>query len=127
MNGLEYISFQIIAASGTARSYYIAAVQYARNTEFNKSELCIIEADKESTLKKYCNELANVAPQLNGGKIMGPIAAQIYQIRNWYRMRFLVSGNARANLQPVVRAWLDKVKMPANVRVKIDVNPQNFM
>ena len=47
MDGLEYISFQIIAASGTARSYYIEAIQYARNKEFNKSEICIIEADKE--------------------------------------------------------------------------------
>ena len=87
----------------------------------------IIEGDKEQTLKKYCSELANVAPKLNGGKIMGPIAAQIYQIRNWYRMRFLVSGDERANLQPIVRDWLNKIKQPANIRVKIDVNPQNFM
>ena len=87
----------------------------------------IVEADKETILKKYCEQLANAAPQLNGGKIMGPIAAQIYQIRNWYRMRFLVAGSERANLQPIVRDWLNKVKQPANVRVKIDVNPQNFM
>ena len=87
----------------------------------------IVEADKETTLKKYCEQLSNAAPNLSGGKIMGPIAAQIYQIRNWYRMRFLVAGAAKANLQPIVRDWLNKVKQPANVRVKIDVNPQNFM
>ncbi len=87
----------------------------------------VVEADKETTLKRYCEQLSNAAPQLNGGKIMGPIAAQIYQIRNWYRMRFLVAGEAKANLQPIVRDWLNKVKQPANVRVKIDVNPQNFM
>ena len=87
----------------------------------------VVEADKETALKKYCEQLANAAPKLNGGKIMGPIAAQIYQIRNWYRMRFLVAGEAKANLQPIVRDWLNKVKQPANVRVKIDVNPQNFM
>lgn len=99
----------------------------AQMPPFGQLIAVIIEADKETTLKKYCDELAKAAPMLNGGKIMGPIAAQIYQIRNWYRMRFLVSGNARANLQPVVRAWLDKVKQPTNVRIKIDVNPQNFM
>ena len=99
----------------------------AQMPPFGQLIAVIVEADKESTLKKYCTELSRVAPTLNGGKIMGPIAAQIYQIRNWYRMRFLVSGNARANLQPIVRAWLDKVKQPANVRVKIDVNPQSFM
>ncbi|MBO7042298.1 MAG: primosomal protein N' [Alphaproteobacteria bacterium] len=99
----------------------------AKMPPFGQLTAVIVEGSNEKTLKKYCEELAKAAPQLNGGKIMGPIPAQIYQIRNWYRMRFLVSGDARANLQPIVRAWLDKIKQPANIRVKIDVNPQNFM
>lgn len=99
----------------------------AKMPPFGNLIAVIVEADKETKLKKYCEELAKVAPNLDKGKIMGPIPAQIYQIRNWYRMRFLVSGEARANLQPIVRAWLDKIKQPVNVRVKIDVNPQNFM
>lgn len=98
----------------------------AQMPPFGQLIAIIVESDKETTLKKYCDALANVAPQLNGGRIMGPIAAQIYQIRNWYRMRFLVSGPARANLQPVVRDWVSKIKQPTNVRIKIDVNPQNF-
>jgi len=99
----------------------------AKMPPFGQLIAVIVEADKEQTLRKYCDQLAKVAPVLNGGKIMGPIAAQIYQIRNWYRMRFLISGDVRANLQPVVRAWLNKVKQPPNVRIKIDVNPQSFM
>ncbi|MBN1281453.1 MAG: primosomal protein N' [Alphaproteobacteria bacterium] len=87
----------------------------------------VVEAQKENILKKYCSDLIANAPELKGGKIMGPIAAQLYQIRNWYRMRFLVAGDERANLQPVVKQWLERVKQPNNVRVKIDVNPQNFM
>ena len=87
----------------------------------------IVEGEREATLMKYCNDLAAAAPILNGAKIMGPIAAQIYQIRNWYRMRFLVAGGATAALQPAVAHWLGKVKQPANIRVKIDVNPINFM
>ena len=42
-------------------------------------------------------------------------------------MRFLVAGDERANLQSAVKHWLSKIKQPANVRIKIDVNPQNFM
>lgn len=87
----------------------------------------IVEGEKESALQKYCADLAAAAPILNGAKIMGPIAAQVYQIRNWYRMRFLVAGGATANLQPIVSHWLGKVKAPANIRIKIDVNPMNFM
>ena len=101
--------------------------RFAQMPPFGQLIAVIVEASKESTLKQICNDLANAIPRLNGGKIMGPIPAQIYQIRNWYRMRFLVSGNARANLQPVVRNWISSVKMPPNIRVKIDVNPQNFM
>ena len=99
----------------------------AKMPPFGQLIAVIVESDKENTLKKYCQQLANIAPKLNGGKIMGPIPAQIYQIRNWYRMRFLVSGEMRANLQPIVRNWIGKIKQPANLRIKIDVNPQNFM
>ena len=99
----------------------------AKMPPFGQLIAVVVEGINESALKKYCDALANAAPQLNGGKIMGPIPAQVYQIRNWYRMRFLVSGDARANLQPIVRNWIDRVKQPANIRIKIDVNPQNFM
>ena len=99
----------------------------AKMPPFGQLIAVVVEGVNESMLKKYCDALANAAPQLNGGKIMGPIPAQIYQIRNWYRMRFLVSGDARANLQPIVSNWIGRVKQPANIRVKIDVNPQNFM
>ncbi|MBO5695905.1 MAG: primosomal protein N' [Alphaproteobacteria bacterium] len=87
----------------------------------------IVESEKESTLARFCADLSATAPILHGGKIMGPITAQIYQIRNWYRMRFLVSGGRNANLQPIVLSWLSSVRVPSGVRIKIDVNPVNFM
>jgi primosomal protein N' (replication factor Y) len=87
----------------------------------------IVEGQNEKTLQKYCADLVANAPVINGAKIMGPIAAQMYQIRNWYRMRFLVSGDERTQLQPAVKHWLAKISPPANIRVKIDVNPLSFM
>ena len=87
----------------------------------------VVEGSRENILQKYCADLAAVAPNINGGRIMGPVPAQIYQVRNWYRMRFLVSGDVRAKLQPIVANWLSCIKQPANIRVKIDVNPVNFM
>jgi hypothetical protein len=39
----------------------------------------------------------------------------------------LVAGGATAALQPAVAHWLGKVRQPANIRVKTDVNPVNFM
>ena len=87
----------------------------------------IIEGQREPVLQKFCAQLAAAAPIAPGVKIMGPIAAQVYQVRNWFRMRFLVAGDVRAMLQPLVRHWMAKVPVPVNIRVKLDVNPQNFM
>ena len=103
------------------------ARRLAKMPPFGQLIALIIEGEKESVLKQFCEKLSANAPILNGGKILGPIAAQIYQIRNWYRMRFLITGDVNANLQPVVARWLDGIKVPANIRIKIDVNPQNFM
>lgn len=105
----------------------MAGRRAAQMPPFGQLIALIIEGQKESVLQQFCADLAAAAPLLQGGKIMGPIAAQVYQIRNWYRMRFLVAGGATANLQPVVKKWLATVKVPANIRIKIDVNPQNFM
>lgn len=105
----------------------MASRKSAKMPPFGQLIAVIVEAQKESVLNKFCKELADCAPSANGAKIMGPIAAQVYQIRNWYRMRFLITGDVKSNLQSLAKYWLSKVKVPANVRVKVDVGPQNFM
>ena len=105
----------------------MAGRKLAKMPPYGQLIAVVVEGTRESVLQKYCADLAHVAPNINGGRIMGPVPAQIYQIRNWYRMRFLVSGDARAKLQPIVANWLARVKQPANIRVKVDVNPVNFM
>ncbi len=105
----------------------MAARRMAKMPPYGQLIAVVIEGAKENILQKYCADLAAAAPNINGGRIMGPVPAQIYQIRNWYRMRFLIAGDMRAKLQPIVADWILRVKQPANVRVKIDVNPVNFM
>ena len=105
----------------------MASRRAAKMPPFGQLIAIIVEGEKESVLQQYCAALSAAAPNISGARIMGPIAAQVYQVRNWYRMRFLVAGDARAALQPAVARWLAKVKTPANIRIKIDVGPQNFM
>ena len=105
----------------------MAGRRAAQMPPFGQLIAVIVEGQRESVLQKYCADLSAAAPKLTGGKIMGPIPAQIYQVRNWYRMRFLVAGGQNAALQPIVSKWLGRIKQPANIRVKIDVNPINFM
>ena len=99
----------------------------AKMPPFGQLVALIIESKKENTLKQFCDDLACAKPTANGVRIMGPVMAQIYQVRGMYRMRFLVAGDEKALLQPLVKTWIARVKVPANIRLKIDVNPQNFM
>jgi primosomal protein N' (replication factor Y) len=99
----------------------------AKMPPFGQLIALIVESGNERALIDFCKELAAAAPKISGGRILGPIPAEMYQIRNWFRMRFLVSGDERSLLQPVVKLWMAKVKQPKNIRLKIDVSPQNFM
>ncbi|MDR0319119.1 MAG: primosomal protein N' [Rickettsiales bacterium] len=87
----------------------------------------IVESDNETKLTKYCDALRAAAPNIAGAKIAGPVPAQMYQVRNWFRMRFLVHGREKDKLQPIIKKWIESVKAPSNTRAKLDVNPQNFL
>ena len=105
----------------------MAVRRAAKMPPFGQLIAIIVESKNESLLKEFCETLARQKPNVNGARIMGPIVAQMYQVRGFYRMRFLIAGDARAYLQPIVKKWLAHVNIPANIRIKIDVNPQNFM
>ena len=105
----------------------MAVRRAAKMPPFGQLIAIIVESKNETLLKKFCETLAAQKPNVNGARIMGPIVAQMYQVRGFYRMRFLIAGDARAYLQPIVKKWLAHVNIPANIRIKIDVNPQNFM
>ena len=78
----------------------------AKMPPFGQLIAIIVESKKESLLKEFCDTLARNVPSVHGARIMGPIVAQLYQVRGFYRMRFLIAGDARAYLQPIVKKWL---------------------
>lgn len=86
----------------------------------------IVECDDEKKLQSFCQKLSDITPIANGVSILGPMPAPMYKIRSWYRMRFLVTGGEKSKLQPIVEHWLNKIKIPHDIRLKIDVNPQSF-
>ena len=47
MEGLELVSFQIIAAAGSARSSYVEALQAAKNGNFEEAEASIKQGDTD--------------------------------------------------------------------------------
>lgn len=74
----------------------------------------------------FCNKLAIYIPQLADVRILGPSLAPIFMLRRRYRHRFVVIAPKSTNIQSVIKQWLNTVKKPANIKIKIDVDPYNF-
>jgi len=61
-----------------------------------------------------------------GAQVFGPAPAPIARIRGRHRVRLLVKAAKTAPLQPALAAWVGQVKLPANLRLAIDIDPQSF-
>jgi primosomal protein N' (replication factor Y) len=70
---------------------------------------------------------AKTAPlQRIGAQVFGPAAAPIARIRGRHRVRLLVKAEKAAPLQQALVAWLEQVRVPTNLRVSVDIDPQSF-
>ena len=61
-----------------------------------------------------------------GAQVYGPAPAPIARIRGRHRVRLLVKADKGAPLQPALAAWVGQVKLPNNLRLLIDIDPQTF-
>ena len=61
-----------------------------------------------------------------GAQVYGPAPAPIARIRGRHRARLLVKAPKAAPLQPALARWARQVKLPPNLRLSIDVDPQSF-
>lgn len=61
-----------------------------------------------------------------GAQVFGPAPAPIARIRGRHRVRLLVKAPKSAPLQPALARWVAQVKLPPNLRLAIDIDPQSF-
>jgi len=69
MEGLELVSFQIIAAAGSARSSYIEALQVAKEGKFEEAKAMIKEGDDAFVQAHHVH--AELIQKFAGGEEVG--------------------------------------------------------
>jgi primosomal protein N' (replication factor Y) len=62
-----------------------------------------------------------------GAQIFGPAPAPIARVRGRHRVRLLVKAEKTAPLQAALAVWVRQIKLPPNVRLAIDIDPQSFL
>ncbi len=76
----------------------------------------------------FANELARADAPLRqiSAQVYGPAPAPIARIRGRHRVRLLVKAEKAAPIQPAIAAWIGQFKLPSNLRLAVDIDPQSF-
>jgi primosomal protein N' (replication factor Y) len=89
----------------------------------------IVSGPDEAKVWQVANALGRASGVLEqaGVEVFGPAPAPIARVRGRIRVRLLVKAPKGMALQPVLARWRATVKVPAAVRVVIDIDPQSFL
>jgi primosomal protein N' (replication factor Y) len=99
----------------------------ARMPPFARLVALIVSAPEKSEAERTAKVLAREAPQQPAIAVYGPAPAPLALLRGQYRFRLLLHAAREVAVQPVVEAWLGRVKPRPGTSIKIDVDPQSFL
>lgn len=106
----------------------LANREIANMPPFSKLASIVLSAKNRDILNTFCYNLAKCAPNnLDGVSCFGPIDAPIALLKKNYRKRFLMIVDKNKKIQDIIKKWFSFVLVPSSVKIKIDIDPYNFM
>ncbi|MDO1559264.1 primosomal protein N' [Brevundimonas sp. 2R-24] len=99
----------------------------ARMPPHGRLAALVLSSENPQALEETCRQLAAQALNAEGAEIYGPADAPLALVRGRRRKRFLVRADRTVDVQALVREWLSRVKIPASVRLNVDVDPYSFL
>ncbi|MCB1420748.1 MAG: primosomal protein N', partial [Notoacmeibacter sp.] len=118
-------------AAGDAEAFYereIAERERSHLPPFGRLAGIIVSAPTREEAMGHARGLRAVAPDTPGIMVLGPAEAPLAMVRGRHRMRLLVHGERRADLQAFIRAMLAAgPKVRGQIRVQVDIDPQSFL
>lgn len=94
---------------------------------YGKLAALIVSSEKSVLAEKIAAALGKTAPNNDYITTLGPAPAPVFMLRNRYRFRLLLKTMRNINIQEVLKIWLAKINIPAQVRVEVDIDPYSFM
>ncbi|WP_409361191.1 primosomal protein N' [Bartonella heixiaziensis] len=109
-------------------THEIAMRQQHHLPPYGRLAALIVSSEKRQIAEQYARALRQTAPREKNVSVMGPAEAPLALVRGRYRFRLLLQGQRSFDMQGFIRAMLANApKMPAAVRVQIDIDPQSFL
>ncbi len=117
--------------SGDRDAFLTAELTARKNANmppFSRLAAVIVEGEKEDAVIKTANHLASVIRHPSSAiHLYGPAPAPLALLRGKFRYRLLVKADRNINLPDMMRGWVDSIKAPSSVRIKLDIDPQSFL
>jgi primosomal protein N' (replication factor Y) len=125
----EHPVLEALAGGDTAR--FLEAESAERKAHgmppFGRLAALIVSAPDGDLADRIARALGRVAPHGPGVAVLGPAPAPLSLLRGRHRRRLLLKAARDVAVQPLLRTWLAKVKLPGAVRVYVDVDPYSFV
>ena len=86
----------------------------------------ILTSSNEKNLEKESMNLKTMLSQSLNDKILGPVNAPIYRVRQKYRQRLLIRSKKGTNIQKRLGEILITYKLPKEIKLTVDVDPITF-
>lgn len=87
----------------------------------------ILSSKQEKKLIEFSMQMFKASPQSKQFNILGPAPALIYKLRGKFRYRFLIKTTRNINIQKYINAWLETIKIPSHIHLKVDIDPYYFL
>lgn len=94
---------------------------------FGRLAALILAGPDAETVRRQSRRIARAAPELEEVLILGPAPAPLTLLRGRYRERFLIKAEPQIDLPALLRSWLTPIRLPRQVRLQVDVDPQSFL
>lgn len=92
---------------------------------FGKIASIILAGKNEPKVAGFARHIVAAAPQAEIS-ILGPTKAIMSKLAGKYRYRILIVTDRKFNLQKYLNFWLNSIKIPSYLHVKVDIDPQSF-
>ena len=116
-------------ARGDRDGFYEQERQFreaSQSPPFGRLAALVISGYDGELVRDIARQLGKSAPAARDVKVWGPTPAFYALLRGQTRERLLVQAAKGVDVQAYLKAWLALVKVPASVRVAVDVDPVSF-
>ena len=94
---------------------------------FGRLAAVVVSGPDPTLVDRVANGLGRAAPRTSEVLVLGPAPAPLAVLRGRHRRRLLIKAGRGVALQPFLKGWLEKIRVPGSVRVHVDVDPYSFL